>query len=77
MGALKGSPKISSVRCPKRIAREIFVLKVRPSCVKAQTPRVEASQGVYCPDFIQPNKQKIIVLPSDAESARQLVDSIP
>ena len=24
---------------------------------KAQAPRVEASQGFYCPGFIQPNKQ--------------------
>jgi len=36
-----------------------FVLKARPSWVtlKAQAPLVEASQGVYCPGFVQPKKQ--------------------
>ena len=42
--------------------REIRILKLlgrrTPVLGKAQAPRVEASQGFYCPGFIQPNKQK-------------------
>jgi len=33
------------------------VLKAKPSGAPRLTDEVEASQGFYCPGFIQPNKQ--------------------
>ena len=42
---------------PRSSLRAIFVLKARV-LGEAQAPRVEASQGVYCPGFIQKNTTK-------------------